>query len=90
VTRRGADAFAYLELDPWFVVGASVGVGVGTESGWRPIIGVWEGIPLNELCPGATSSGGTTLITISVGVRWAGATELFVGPKIGWMRRKVC
>lgn len=78
--HRDGESFGYLELDPWLVVGASVGFGLGSETGWHPILGVWEGIPLSDICQ---EGGRVTMFTIAAGYRYTGVHEFYVTPKVG-------
>jgi hypothetical protein len=79
VTWRDQELFAYGELDGWFVVGATAGVGYGTRSEWSPVVGVWELAPLgiDDGCQRETG------FVISAGYRWTGLHELYVAPKYG-------
>jgi len=81
IEQRDDESFSYVELDPWYVVGASVGVGVASETGTQPVLGLWEGIPLNDdICQGNDR---ITMFTIAAGYRYTGVHELYVTPKVG-------
>jgi len=81
--RRDDENFGYLELDPWYVVGASFGLGVGSETGPHSVVGLWEGIPLNpdDLCKGDDDR--VTMFTIAAGYRYTGLHEFYLTPKVG-------
>jgi hypothetical protein len=79
-TRRLGKTFGYLELDPWFYVGASLGFGIDSDGEPHPVLGVWEGVPIvYESC----RSGWHTTVTLSIGYRYTGVHELYVAPKVG-------
>jgi hypothetical protein len=80
--NRDRHGFVYLELDPWYIVGGSLGLGVDTDSGEvSGLVGVWEGVPVRGLdCNGL---GYRFAATLSVGVRYTGVVELYVAPKVG-------
>ncbi len=78
---------AYVELDPWYVIGASFGVAVDTDSGESSgLIGVWEGIPLGE----GPCYGWHPQFTFAAGYRWLGRHELYVTFKAGQMDGSPC
>jgi hypothetical protein len=87
VTNRGDEPFAYLELDPWLYIGASLGVGYGFDTGWSGIVGVWEGIPI-ELPESCSERG--EIVTLSVGYRYTGRHELYFAPKAGYGGGGIC
>lgn len=80
-TRRLDKTFGYIELDPWWVVGASLGVGIDSDGKASPVLGIWEGVPVRY--PGCGDTGWQTVITISVGYRYTGVHELYIAPKAG-------
>jgi hypothetical protein len=82
ISNRAGEVFSYVELDPWLYLGASFGYGYGSETGPHPIIGIWEGVPI-PLREGESCSDRATVLTISAGLRWTGAIELYLAPKIG-------
>jgi hypothetical protein len=80
VTRRLGKSFAYVELDPWLYVGASLGVGVDSDGETHPVIGLWEALPIvYESC----RSGWHPTVTLSIGYRYTGVHEIYVAPKVG-------
>jgi hypothetical protein len=82
IEHRDDESFGYLELDPWYVVGASFGFGVGSETGAQPVLGLWEGIPLTDnLCRGEDER--ITMVTIAAGYRYTGVHEFYITPKVG-------
>ena len=48
VTYRNHELFSYVELDGWYLVGATLGVGYGTFSEWQAVAGIWEALPLTD------------------------------------------
>ena len=80
-TRRLDKMFYYVELDPWYIVGASLGVGVDSEGQTYGVAGVWEGFPL--VFPDCEGSGYFRAVTISGGYRYTGVHELYLTPKAG-------
>jgi hypothetical protein len=80
-TWRGDELFSYVELDGWYLVGGTVGVGHGTRDGWQPVVGVWEPLPyFEEVDPGCDDA---ELIVFSVGYRYTGLHEVYVTGKYG-------
>jgi hypothetical protein len=86
---RDDKLFGYGELDPWFLVGGTLGVGVDSDGEVHPVLGVWEGIPLKlpecELPEGEWG----TAVSLSGGYRFTGVHELYVSIKAGQSQR-VC
>jgi hypothetical protein len=80
-TWRLDRTFAYVELDPWLYVGMSLGVGVDTRGKAYPVLGIWEGLPLEA--PECGVVDWRTVITLSVGYRYTGVHELYIAPKLG-------
>lgn len=72
--------FAYAELDAWLFVGGTLGVGYGGRSGWQPVLGIWEALPL-PLEDGRCEDLPT--VVVSAGYRWTGMHELYVAAKGG-------
>jgi hypothetical protein len=84
------DRLTYLAWEPFFFeepvqvqspvpFGATLGFAHADSDGWRPMVGLWEMVPLAadiDCHPCAT-------LSIAVGYRWAGRHELYVTPKIG-------
>lgn len=97
-TRRLGKTFGYIELDPWFIVGVSVGAGVDSDGKGHPVLGVWEGMPV--VFPGCeeeeVSEDGRfdeswhKIITVSAGYRYTGVHELYVAPKAGSITGAIC
>ncbi|TMQ09224.1 MAG: hypothetical protein E6J90_24010 [Deltaproteobacteria bacterium] len=76
VEHRDGKLFGYLELDPWLLVGASIGLGVDSDGQVQPALGVWEGIPHklgNDPC---YSSKYDAEVIVAVGYRYTGVHEL--------------
>lgn len=83
VEQRDGKLFGYLELDPWLLIGASIGLGVDSDSQVHPVLGVWEGIPFklgNDPC---YSNKYQAEVTVAVGYRYTGVHELYVTVKAG-------
>jgi len=81
LTYRLHETFVYAELDPWWMVGASAGLGYGTVSGLQPVVGIWEGLPIS--LSGECEDGWHGIVSISVGYRYTGAHEIYLAPKAG-------
>ena len=80
--------FVYVEIDPWYLLGGTLGFGIDTDGKQYPVLGVWEGIPLSlgrESC-----SDWNRTITLAGGYRYTGVHELYATLKAGWMRGSVC
>lgn len=85
--HRADKMFGYIELDPWLVLGASLGVGVDSDGNPQPVLGLWEGVPLK--LPGCEISPGRydTAVSIAAGYRYTGVHELYVTVKAGKSQR---
>ncbi len=91
IEHRSGTSFSYIELDPWFLVGGSLGVGVDGQGAVQPVLGVWEGVPLelNRRCrpegssDSGSDSGKEALLTFAVGYRYTGTHELYLAVKAG-------
>jgi hypothetical protein len=79
--HRADRGFAYVELDPWFVVGATFGLGIDTEGEMQPVVGLWEGLPIEGIICGGR--GFQRAVTVAVGYRYTGEHELFATMKAG-------
>lgn len=78
---RADRGLAYVELDPWFVVGGTFGVGIDTAGELQPVVGLWEGAPL--MWSGCGDRGFGRAATIAVGYRYTGEHEVFATVKAG-------
>jgi len=78
--HRDDKVLGYIELDPWYLVGGSLGVGVDSDGEVQPVLGLWEGLPLKD-----TSCGGgyQRQVTIAGGYRYTGVHELYFTIKAG-------
>lgn len=85
--HRGNIEMAYVEVDPWYLVGGTFGIGVQSDGETKPVLGVWEGLPL-QLGTGCT--GWRQVLVISGGYRYTGVHELYASIKAGWMDGTVC
>jgi hypothetical protein len=79
---RSDEVFSYATFDPWWVVGATGGVGWGSKSGTSGIVGLWEGVPLIFPDEGCGADPGI-LVSMSLGYRYSGVHEIYFAPKIG-------
>ena len=80
-TNRLDKMFYYVEIDPWYIVGATLGVGIDSDGKASGVVGVWEGLPL--VFPNCEGSGYFRAVTISGGYRYTGVHELYLTPKAG-------
>ena len=81
--RRDDKLLGYVELDPWFLVGASLGFGIDSDGQPQPVLGVWEGLPVGG---GSCDKGSTRYqpqVTIAAGYRFTGVHELYLTIKAG-------
>jgi hypothetical protein len=76
----------YAEIDPWYLIGGTIGVGVTDKGDAVPVLGLWEGFPLN----GGSCTGWHDQLTISGGYRYTGVHELYVSVKAGRMQGEFC
>ena len=83
VTRRLNTSFAYIEIDPWYLVGASLGVGVDEDGEAHPIIGLWEGLPIMYPTCDYSDPDLEPVLTLSIGYRYTGVHEIYLAPKVG-------
>ena len=59
----------------------TLGVGGSPELGWKPVLGLWGGVPVPLFTrPCARDCLGASLV---LGYRWAGVHELYFTPKLG-------
>jgi hypothetical protein len=80
--HRAGRGLAYLEVDPWFAIGASFGVGIDTAGTPQGILGVWEGVPVVN-SPLRCDTEKRFEITLAAGYRYTGEHELYVTAKTG-------
>jgi hypothetical protein len=92
--HRAGVGFAYAELDPWLLVGGTLGLGIDTDGQMHGVYGAWEGFPLyypgfGEVLLRHTQQDLYTdhviyaTLTISIGYRYTGVHELYVAAKAG-------
>lgn len=81
LTRRLDKTFRYLELSPWYVVGASLGFGTDSDGKSHPVLGLWEGAPV--VFPECGADGWQPVVSLSTGYRYTGVHELYIAPKGG-------
>lgn len=75
--------FYYVELDPWLWLGGSLGFGVDSKGEAKGIIGLWEGLPVAGDALHGCPSGYSSMVTLAVGIRYSGVTELYATLKAG-------
>jgi hypothetical protein len=80
--RRAGKTLGYLELDPWYGVGISLGYGIDSDGAPHGIVGLWEGVPLINAPKAQCGEQGGTL-TFAFGYRYTGVHELYVTVKGG-------
>ena len=85
-TQRLDKTFVYAELDPWYIIGGTLGVGYEEGGKTFPIIGVWEGVPLND----GPCGGWHQQASLAAGYRYTGIHELYVTIKAGYMNGSIC
>jgi hypothetical protein len=84
--RSGDRLLAYIELDPWLLVGGTLGVGLD-DHGVVPVVGAWEGVPLIYQAYDCDPLGGWgTALTAAFGYRFTGEHELYLTVKAGAMQ----
>lgn len=78
----------YAEIDPWYLIGGTLGVGVTDKGETVPVLGVWEGIPVSNL--NASCTAWHNQVTLAAGYRYTGVHELYMTVKAGRMEGEVC
>jgi hypothetical protein len=86
--RPDDTTMGYIEVDPWYIVGGTLGFGVQNDGKVQPVLGFWEGLPL--AASSTACDGWRRIITISGGYRYTGVHELYLSLKAGWMDGDVC
>lgn len=81
--HRAGKGFGYIELDPWLLIGASLGVGLETDGTIQPVLGLWEGVPVVAPSCDDFSTHYQPTITFALGYRYTGVHELYVSIKAG-------
>ncbi|HZJ67761.1 MAG TPA: hypothetical protein VFD36_29860 [Kofleriaceae bacterium] len=81
--HRGDTSFAYIELDPWLFVGASLGLGVDSNGETHPVLGLWEGFPVVYPGYGCNPDETRGIVTVALGYRYTGIHELYMTIKAG-------
>ncbi|MGE0546052.1 MAG: hypothetical protein AB7O24_07465 [Kofleriaceae bacterium] len=92
-THRLGVGFTYVELDPWFVLGGTLGAGLDDQLNVHPVVGIWEGFPLvvdshrhcDEDLPRSHFA-----MTLAIGYRYTGVHELYTTIKAGAMFGESC
>jgi len=80
---RDRKTFGYVELDPWYLLGVSLGAGIDSDGDFHPVGGVWEGVPLKYPSCHESSTGYAAAVTLSAGYRYTGVHELYFSVKAG-------
>jgi hypothetical protein len=83
IEYRDRKAFGYLELDPWFLLGASLGVGIDSGGEFHPVGGVWEGIPIKYQDCKENVHSFEAAVTLAAGYRYTGVHEIYLTVKAG-------
>jgi len=83
VEHRDGKLFGYLELDPWLLIGASIGLGVDSDGQVHPVLGAWEAIAAKLENDPCYSGHYDATVTVAVGYRYTGVHELYVTVKAG-------
>lgn len=86
--RADHDA-GYVELDPWYIVGGTIGVAIDDENVTHAVAGVWEGFPVAGL-DGGNCGDWRSVVTLAGGYRYTGVHELFVTIKAGRIHGTLC
>lgn len=81
--HRDHKQLGYLEFDPWFLLGASMGFGVDSDGEPQIVLGIWEGLPIGLERALACTDQYSAQATISAGYRYTGVHELYVTVKAG-------
>jgi len=81
--HRDDKVLGYIELDPWFLVGASLGFGIDSNGDPQPVLGVWEGLPIKNASCDVGSNQYQREVTIAGGYRYTGVHELYFTIKAG-------
>ena len=82
--HRDGKVLAYAELDPWYLVGFSLGLGIDSDGEPAPVLGVWEGLPIRlPECGSVSDLAYASTMTIAGGYRYTGVHELYVTIKAG-------
>ncbi|HTL32052.1 MAG TPA: hypothetical protein VL326_02940 [Kofleriaceae bacterium] len=85
--RSDHDA-GYIELDPWYIIGGSIGFAVDDENKAHGLAGLWEGVPVAGFDGGCNDWQNMTYI--AGGYRYTGVHELFITIKAGRIDGSVC
>jgi hypothetical protein len=87
--HRDDKVLGYVELDPWLLVGGTLGFGVDSEGDVQPVLGIWEGLPIKDPSCSVPSSQYQTQVTIAGGYRYTGVHELYFTIKAG-VAQNIC
>lgn len=80
---RDRKGFGYVELDPWYILGVSLGAGIDSDGALHPVGGIWEGIPLKFPDCEESNTGFQPTVTLSAGYRYTGVHEIYLSIKAG-------
>jgi len=85
--HRAGKSFGYAEIDPWYLLGGSLGAGVDSDGEMHPVLGIWEGLPIGTHEP---CSGWHPQISVAAGYRYTGVHEVYLTVKAGEMNGSLC
>jgi hypothetical protein len=88
IEHRASKLFMYAELDPWWYVGGTLGAGIDSDGTLAPVLGVWEGMPLDD--GPSCDAGWHYELTVAVGYRYTGVHELYMSMKAGMLEGTTC
>lgn len=85
--HRSDHDFGYIEIDPWYFFGGTLGFGINDDGNVDGVAGIWEGIPLSNF---KSCTDWHPQLTLSGGYRYTGVHELYLTIKAGEMHGNVC
>jgi hypothetical protein len=86
--HRSDHDFGYVEFDPWYLLGGTIGFGVNEAGETNGVFGFWEGLPI--MGNDASCTDWHSTVTVSGGYRYTGVHELYLSVKAGTMHGNVC
>lgn len=88
--HRSDHDLAYVEFDPWYLLGGTFGFGVNEEGKVNGVIGFWEGVPVIGMGNDVPCNGWHPTVVVSGGYRYTGVHELYASVKAGTMNGNIC
>ena len=78
----------YFQLDPWFLLGLSLGgaLDLNESRSFHPVVGIWEGVPVGNVQCEGTGHRNVFLMSLALGYRYNGVHELYFTPNAGVVR----